>query len=60
MRKQIGAIVPDKDMNVEYFKQTYIEQYENIDSLKQKKVKIEFVENSDEDGSHWIEVWAED
>ena len=45
MRKQIGAIVPDKDMNVEYFKQTYIEQYENIDSLKQKKVKIEFVEN---------------
>ena len=59
MKKQIGVIVLNDDINVESFKQPYIDRYENVDHLKQKSVKLKFVEDGDDDGSHWIEVWEE-
>ena len=53
---------PDTDYNtidMDSFKRSYIDRYENVDHLKQKLVKLKFVEDSDDDGSHWIEVWEE-
>ena len=60
MKKQIGVIVLGRGINPEGFKQSYIDEYENVDTTKQKPMKIEFVENGDEEsGRRWIEVWGE-
>lgn len=58
MNKQIGVIVLGAGINPTSFKQSFIDQYENVDTSKQKARKIEFAEKSDED-SRWIEVYAE-
>jgi len=64
MKRQIGVIVPylDTDYNtidMDSFKQTYIDRYENVDSTIQKPIKLKFVEDGDDDGNRWVEVWEE-
>ena len=67
MKKQVGVIVPDPGMNIENFKQSYIDRFENVNPEKKKPLKITFDEhnvraavNADEEGTRWIEVWGEE
>ena len=59
MKKQVGVIVWEPGMNIENFKQSFIDRFENVDSEKKTPLKITFDEN-DEEGTHWIEVWGEE
>lgn len=61
MKKQIGVIVPDERMHeaaIENYKQGYRDRYENVDAAKQKPLKLEFIDQR-EDDQRWIEVWGE-
>ncbi len=54
MKQQVGIIKPGNGINVEAFKQGFRDTFENVDTSKQKPMKLAFVEN---DGV--IEVWEE-
>ena len=61
MKNQIGVIVPDEGMQedaIENYKQGYRDRYENVDTVKQKPLKLEFIDQR-EDDQRWIEVWGE-
>ncbi len=54
MKQQLGIIMAGNGINVEAFKQGFRDTFENVDTSKQKPMKLAFVEN---DGV--IEVWEE-
>ena len=61
MKKQIGVIVPDEGMHeagIEARKQGFRDEYENVDLLRRKPMKVEFIDQR-EDEKRWIEVWVE-
>ena len=60
MKKQIGVIVLGGGINPESFKTSFIEDFENVDPIIKKPLKIEFVEGGEEESDRrWIEVWGE-
>ena len=62
MKKQVGVIVVGSDegcLNIENFKQSYIDRFENVDSEKKNPLKITFADY-EEEGNRWIEVWGEE
>ena len=67
MKKQVGVIVWEPGMNIENFKQSFIDRFENVNPEKKSPLKITFDEhnvraavNADEEGVRWIEVWGEE
>jgi hypothetical protein len=59
MKKQVGVIVWQSGMNIENFKQSYIDRFTNVDSERKAPLKITFDEY-EEEGNRWIEVWGEE
>ena len=61
MKQQIVVIVPDEGMHeagIEARKQGFRDEYENVDLLRRKPMKVEFIDQR-EDEKRWIEVWVE-